>query len=660
MIQAHKLVLAASSDYFRKIFQQCPAQNPIIVCGGKHFEQMESIVKFIYQGENQLREDHLQGFRQACQEFQIHLPDNIKYHPLPRTPQQKTFDEACTKTSTNAPAKPLIPPPPLKKRKIVKPEYNVPSQLQQLLQQLPGLASAATKKESSLARDSPLNLSLIGSSKKEATMQAAIPSPGDSSTKVSKPNMIFKDVNHLTNICEDKSEPQRDSQNDLQEDLSVTSNSCVGVSTSTQPDAVQNGGPEGKISDSISDASTVETNAEKIDSREELVESCIDAENLKKALDNFTAKLSGNEPETEEISQDASQDMSLEIKHELVDMTRPGLECSSTSSHAVNEVVRTDTGTNSNRMSENDELDEVSEDENLSDLESDINLNSAPRYDQAMMRTSEKCTSVQTVQSSFKSKAKVVASKTSSYPPIHQQQEYQNFVPPYGFDPERLIFSNCHNPFMNPNLLLDPKHLLANLNSSLTAHTATHQRQRKPNLPKKPLKLVTKKPPKRVDFQWPPKKHNSVSSTSNSSNHLGASSSHNKSPFNLLRNILTQPTPKKSKPCTATSSDTSAPYSIPDFNISQYPSATSSASWANNESSCERGSQKSLPKPKIKRSTQYNCSVCSREFIYFKAYQEHLNSHISAIHCPGCTKTFASRGFLERHLDSGKCSMKKK
>jgi DNA-directed RNA polymerase subunit RPC12/RpoP len=441
---------------------------------------------------------------------------------------------------------------------------------------------------------------------------------------------------------------------------------------------MQNGekGEECKNSDARKDLESNQNNRnEFMPILEDESEKQTDAENLKKALDSFTSKLSADAVETVEVSS-----TNASIKHEVIDvMEKEQSVASASTMHEVagnsnDAAMDTDAeahrceGSNPNESTEEDDSSEP-ESETHGDADSNVGQN-IPKS--SPMRSSQGFASM---QNASKSKPKPMQSKQNSYPNL-QHQPFPNFASGYGFDPERLLFGNYpQNPFLNPNFaaMLDPKQLLANLSSSLTtanqkaASQIQPQRPRKPTLVRKPLKLAPKKPLKRDYSQW-----QSRMVTQSSANNQSASSSSSQSQqYNLLRSILTQPTPKQSKPSTVTSSSCSSAnaYSIQEFASNQYQNCNR-VSWSDaGAAMAHNNHQHSIQKPrpkassastKVKRSTQYTCSVCSRQFIYFKAYQEHLNSHISAIHCPGCTKTFASRGFLERHLDSGKCSLKKK
>ena len=54
LVSAHKLVLSASSDFFKNILKRCTISNPLIFLPGIHSNELNSIMDYIYNGEVQL------------------------------------------------------------------------------------------------------------------------------------------------------------------------------------------------------------------------------------------------------------------------------------------------------------------------------------------------------------------------------------------------------------------------------------------------------------------------------------------------------------------------------------------------------------------------------------------------------------------------------
>ena len=67
-IDAHKVVLAASSPIFRNLLRRSKLANPIIFMRGVGSENLEAIVDFIYRGEANVTQENLNSFLAFAQE----------------------------------------------------------------------------------------------------------------------------------------------------------------------------------------------------------------------------------------------------------------------------------------------------------------------------------------------------------------------------------------------------------------------------------------------------------------------------------------------------------------------------------------------------------------------------------------------------------------
>jgi len=69
--KAHKLVLSASSDFFRNIFRKCNWENTVIVLKSTNHSQMSLLLDFIYNGEVQVEQEKLNAFLEAAEELKL-------------------------------------------------------------------------------------------------------------------------------------------------------------------------------------------------------------------------------------------------------------------------------------------------------------------------------------------------------------------------------------------------------------------------------------------------------------------------------------------------------------------------------------------------------------------------------------------------------------
>ena len=70
-VSAHKLVLSASSEYFKNIFKSRKLTNPFICLDGISSNDLNNILDYIYNGEIQIYEEHLDRFLAIAQRFKL-------------------------------------------------------------------------------------------------------------------------------------------------------------------------------------------------------------------------------------------------------------------------------------------------------------------------------------------------------------------------------------------------------------------------------------------------------------------------------------------------------------------------------------------------------------------------------------------------------------
>ena len=70
-IAAHKLILSASSEFFKNIFKKANHSNPLIFLSGVTSKELYRIMDYIYQGEVQLLQDDLDSFMEIANKLKI-------------------------------------------------------------------------------------------------------------------------------------------------------------------------------------------------------------------------------------------------------------------------------------------------------------------------------------------------------------------------------------------------------------------------------------------------------------------------------------------------------------------------------------------------------------------------------------------------------------
>ena len=70
-VEAHKVILAASSPFFKRILKKNPHSHPLIYLKGIKFSDVEAVLTFIYQGEVNVEETNLNTFLEVAQELEV-------------------------------------------------------------------------------------------------------------------------------------------------------------------------------------------------------------------------------------------------------------------------------------------------------------------------------------------------------------------------------------------------------------------------------------------------------------------------------------------------------------------------------------------------------------------------------------------------------------
>ena len=107
-IQAHRLILSACSGYFKNIFKLNPHNHPLLYLRGIKFDDLQSILTFMYQGEVNVAQKDLSNF--------LLIAEDLKVKGL--TQGKKSSSEPVKKPSPAPPVKTdqlrslLLPAPP--------------------------------------------------------------------------------------------------------------------------------------------------------------------------------------------------------------------------------------------------------------------------------------------------------------------------------------------------------------------------------------------------------------------------------------------------------------------------------------------------------------------------------------------------------------------
>ncbi|XP_060819255.1 zinc finger protein 624-like isoform X2 [Bombus pascuorum] len=71
MLRAHRLVLAACSPYFERVFKEHYGEQPILILKGVAVEEMECLLDFMYRGSIDVSEEHLPSLIKTATDLEI-------------------------------------------------------------------------------------------------------------------------------------------------------------------------------------------------------------------------------------------------------------------------------------------------------------------------------------------------------------------------------------------------------------------------------------------------------------------------------------------------------------------------------------------------------------------------------------------------------------
>ena len=130
-VRAHKLVLSASSEYFKNIFKNNKHSNPFLCLDGISSIDLNNILDYIYNGEVQVYYDNVDKFLEVAQRFKlegllgVENNDEVIRHNLSKnlTEDEVRWDDEEVREEQLIPE--FDPPSKTRKEEIPKKEYTI-------------------------------------------------------------------------------------------------------------------------------------------------------------------------------------------------------------------------------------------------------------------------------------------------------------------------------------------------------------------------------------------------------------------------------------------------------------------------------------------------------------------------------------------------------
>merc|ERR1711910_101971 len=68
---AHKVILSACSPFFRNVLRKNPHQHPLLYLKGVKYQEMLSVLNFMYQGEVNVAQEELNSFLAVAEDLRV-------------------------------------------------------------------------------------------------------------------------------------------------------------------------------------------------------------------------------------------------------------------------------------------------------------------------------------------------------------------------------------------------------------------------------------------------------------------------------------------------------------------------------------------------------------------------------------------------------------
>lgn len=111
-LQAHKVVLSACSTYFQALFTSNPCQHPIVILKDIKYNDLKTMVDFMYYGEVNVSQDQLPAILKTA--------ETLKVKGLAEMPEQLSLSKSISQSSEKAESPSPISPSVLRRKRLRK------------------------------------------------------------------------------------------------------------------------------------------------------------------------------------------------------------------------------------------------------------------------------------------------------------------------------------------------------------------------------------------------------------------------------------------------------------------------------------------------------------------------------------------------------------
>jgi len=110
-VEAHKVILAACSPFFRNVLKRNPHQHPLLYLKGVKYKELVCVLNFMYQGEVNVAQEELNSFLAVAEDLRVkgltqgNSSGDSKPKSEPKPPPSRTLPSQD------------LPPPPAKRQR---------------------------------------------------------------------------------------------------------------------------------------------------------------------------------------------------------------------------------------------------------------------------------------------------------------------------------------------------------------------------------------------------------------------------------------------------------------------------------------------------------------------------------------------------------------
>ena len=113
-LQAHKVILSACSPFFRSVLKKNPHQHPLLYLKGVKYEDIVSVLNFMYHGEVNVAQEELNSFLAVAEDLQVKgltqkndkQPQPVKLPPVSNKRPQEHYQPPAPVKVTKPPKQP--------------------------------------------------------------------------------------------------------------------------------------------------------------------------------------------------------------------------------------------------------------------------------------------------------------------------------------------------------------------------------------------------------------------------------------------------------------------------------------------------------------------------------------------------------------------------